>query len=461
MFDTRQLKAGAAAGMLALALALGACGPVGVQTGDGGTTPAANTAATGEAAAGTTGTQAPTTATTPTGEAAQATEPTASAVAVGGGGEEETPAATPAEDDAQTTPADAATTEPAEEETATPPEEETPEPEATTEPEAEPTAQGTVPPSDVTYGEATPLATATPKSATATVSRAVLVSGKPDRNATKGKTKFTLKDRQISLVGEIANAPEYGSLEAKWEVLEIGGRQIDQKIRDRELSNQFLSLRGANPFVFTINFQLENPPDEGKYQVSLTLDDRVIKRIPFTIEVPEPRLIGKPGKSVGGGTGRLKMVIPKNTEVWEYKVYDEDLQEVVSQYGNSLQYEETPGVHQLPAGRYLLAISPSIGSGDPGLYQIEVAAGRETAVQLGALRLNSGQVPDRLVLVDTETGRPAGSEYGGDREDSLLQSARALPPGRYEVYFRSNTGEQYLKVGEVVVKPGVTATLNV
>ena len=133
----------------------------------------------------------------------------------------------------------------------------------------------------------------------------------------------------------------------------------------------------------------------------------------------------------------------------------------MQQFGNTLQYEETPGVHQLPPGTYIVTVSPSLGGGEGGLYRAVVAAGRESVVQLGALKLASGQVPSRILLVDKATGRPAAQELtGGDRKESLLGNERAIPAGRYEVYFKSGSGE-YVKVGDVEVRPNLVTTLRV
>ncbi|MBA2364567.1 MAG: hypothetical protein H0V86_13650 [Chloroflexia bacterium] len=332
----------------------------------------------------------------------------------------------------------------------TPTEEETPVPAPTEEDDG-----GSV----VEIGTPEPEATETPRAANATISRAVLVSGKPNPKATKGATKFDLLDRRISLVGDLEGGPEYGSLKAEWELVAVPGRNLQEA--DRKVLTQYLSVRQANPFTFSAEFDLDSPPSEGTYQVKLSIDDKVIKRVPFTITAKAPRLIAKPGKQVQGGTGRLVIKIPKGTKVWEYQIIDSDLREVVQQYGNSLKYEETPGVHQLPAGTYILQVSPSLGGSNGGLYRVTVAAGRETTVQLGAIKIVSGQVPQSILLLDKVTGRPAGRELsGGSSDDSLLKGARAIPVGRYEVYFRSGSGP-YVKVGDLEVRPGLVSTLRV
>lgn len=437
---------------LAFSLALAACGI------DAGVENTAIPASTSTTAASTN--ESPTSA------------PEATTVTQGGGGEA---TATIDPDEDATVPADntepPADSSPATEETAPvaptetddPGQEatETPFPEDTT-PAPEPT-EGPGLPSDVDYGTAAPeptntpypTATRTPKPAPPRIEKAVVMRGEPDPSVTKSITNVSLKERKLSVVGQIENPPEYGSLYARLEAVELPGLRIIFST----IAEERKDVDSEAPFAFT--FDLDAPPYEGKYKVSLVLNGDTLKEIPLNFTAPVPRILARPGRAIGGGTGRLVLKFPKNVSFWEYIISDEDGERVAQLYGNSLEFEETPGVHQLPPGTYTVEWKPALYSGIGNLFRVVVEAGRESVAQLGALKIVSGQVPEQILLVDLETGRRAGGDRpsGGDDDDSLLKKPLVYPPGRYAIYFES--GNRLLQVGEVTVKPGLVATVNI
>lgn len=311
-----------------------------------------------------------------------------------------------------------------------------------------------------------PTATATPVPPDPTVTGLEVV-GEGAGRGEGGVSTFPLQTRRLTIRGSITDAPEGSSLRAKVELVRVPkGYEITQPI----VNQQTLPVSGTQPFAFDLEFA--EPPSEGSYEVTISLTtprtlvtgrgSGVEERVEFALTAPPPRLIAEPGRAVGGGgTGSVVVRFPEGAEPYQYILENEEGQEVVEQLGVTLRFQERPGEHQVPPGEYTLSVFPSQGVDDPGVYRVVVAAGRETLVNLGALRLNARQAPGEILLVDEETGRPAGSELVNTvAEDSLLERPQGIPAGRYGVYFKSGQGD-FVRVGEATVRPGRVTELEI
>ena len=88
--------------------------------------------------------------------------------------------------------------------------------------------------------------------------------------------------------------------------------------------------------------------------------------------------------------------------------------------------------------------------GDGALFRVEIAAGQESVLRMGALKFLARQQPYRWYIVDQNMERTIGNPYAND----LPKEPVVVPPGKYTIMVQTTQlAQPTALVKDLEVKP--------